>query len=648
MTSALDLLAALPWPAALVDASGAVHGTNGAWSDEPAIVAAAVGAIARGLPWEGDVASPQGRAARVQVRAVAGEEALALVLRAPPAVEQLERVTQELAQAQHLQKGLLDSIPDIAWLKDADGHFLAINQALARAVGASSPEEVVGKTDLDVSPRELAERYRADDRVVMETRRPKRVEEPHVGPAGERWIETIKVPIVDHRDVVIGTAGVARDVTERRLAEEVRSRSHAQLEALVARRTEELARANDRLLQAQKLEALGRLAGGVAHDFNNLLTVIQASIVFAERALPPDHAARDELRHIRAASARAAELTRQLLSFARKQVVAPSLVDLRDLVLHADGMLRRTLGEDVELVTLTDAPVDPVRVDRGQFETVLLNLVLNARDAMPRGGTLTLEVSTAVVAPDEAGDLAGLAPGRWTVLRVGDTGTGIPDAALPHIFDPFFTTKTPGEGTGLGLATSYGIVRQAQGEIRVVRAPGPGTTFLVCVPSAGPGAAATVTRPPAAAGGGSETILLVEDEPRVRSLVARGLEERGHRVLVASSGAEALTAEAAHRGPIDLVVTDLVMPKMTGLQLATELERRRPGLPILFVSGYAAEIAGRTLAGEGDAGQLPAGTHFLPKPFTQAELAQRVRAILDEAKSGRDGGQVVPFRSRAR
>jgi PAS domain S-box-containing protein len=374
-------------------------------------------------------------------------------------------------------------------------------------------------------------------------------------------------------------------------------------------------RLEEQLAQAQKMDAIGRLAGGVAHDFNNLLTSILSAAEFATEVVPVGSAALEDLAVVREAAQRAAELTRQLLAFARKQVVAPRVVALPALFAETERMLRRMLGEDVEIATRTPADVWPVRVDPSQFQQVLVNLAVNARAAMQRGGRLTLELRNVQVSGGDAGEVSA---GDWVLLAVSDTGAGMSAETMARVFEPFFTTKEPGRGTGLGLAMVYGTVKQAGGHISVASEVGHGTRFEILLPRAG-GAPEEVPRSAAAARGGGETILLVEDDALVLDMNTRALAALGYEVLPCRAGDEALGRARTHRGRIDLLVTDVVMPRMSGPTVARALGALRPGLRTLFVSGYAEELA---------AGGLP-NASFLPKPFTPRALAARIRELLD-------------------
>jgi two-component system, cell cycle sensor histidine kinase and response regulator CckA len=379
----------------------------------------------------------------------------------------------------------------------------------------------------------------------------------------------------------------------------------------------------EELAQAQRLESIGRLAGGVAHDFNNLLTVILgAAETLRDRLAGGRDAPLEEVEEIGAAGQRAAELTRQLLAFARKQPIAPAPLDLNAAVRGAERLLRRALGEDVELRVHLGPSLWTVCCDRGQLEQVILNLAVNARDAMAGGGALTLETRNLPAGEPSPADAPDGAAGDWVELRVRDTGTGMTPDVRAHLFEPFFTTKAPGKGTGLGLATVYGIVRQGGGHVRVESAPGQGSCFRVLLPRwlgpppepSGPDA------PPAARG--HEVVLVVEDDRAVRETTVRALSGGGYRVLVAGGGPEALALVERAGTPPDLVVTDLVMPGMGGRELASVLRARFPGLRLLFVSGYDRDAVQPS-------GPPDPGARFLPKPFTPSALLASVRAALD-------------------
>ena len=377
------------------------------------------------------------------------------------------------------------------------------------------------------------------------------------------------------------------------------------------------------LQQLQKMESLGRLAGGVAHDFNNLLTIMQGFSEMIVSSLDPSAAGRTYAKEVLKAVERASGLTRQLLAFSRKQVLEPRVVNLNELVSNLEKMLQRLIGEDVNLFTKLDPHLGLVKADPTQVEQVVMNLSVNARDAMSEGGSLTIE--TANVELDElyARQSADLRPGRYVLLSVNDTGTGMDQATLAKLFEPFFTTKAPGKGTGLGLSIVYGIVKQSHGHVAVTSEVGCGTTFKIYLPQvevADPGL--VVTEMASTAVQGSETILVVDDEEQVRSLECGVLQASGYKVLPVGDGEEALRICRESSEPIHLLVTDIVMPMMNGRELARRVALLHPSMRVLFVSGYPdeAEISSERSAGK---------TNFLQKPFTSDTLLRRIRQSLD-------------------
>jgi PAS domain S-box-containing protein len=379
------------------------------------------------------------------------------------------------------------------------------------------------------------------------------------------------------------------------------------------------------LIQAQKMEAVGRLTGGVAHDFNNLLQVILGNAEMALQEAAGSVALTNELALIRKAAERASELIQRMLAFSRQQTLRPVNLDLRDLVSGMASLLRRTLGESIEIALALDKEPNHVEVDPAQLESALLNLAINARDAMPAGGRLMIATRNVVVGAPEAKADKGLLPGRYGLLIVTDTGTGMASDVLAKVFEPFFTTKEVGKGSGLGLSMVYGFVKQSNGYVKITSQVGVGTTVSIYLPSVLPAGVeddATEKPTPGALPTGAETILVVEDDSLVRGYVARQLQNLGYRVIEAEHGPAAL-AELDTAAKIDLLFTDVVMPKgMSGFDLAAEVRRRRPGLKILFTSGYTEE----TII---PYGKLDAGTRLLAKPYRRADLARQVRAILD-------------------
>ncbi len=391
-------------------------------------------------------------------------------------------------------------------------------------------------------------------------------------------------------------------------------------EALV-KEMEERQRLEAEYRQSQKMEAMGVLAGGVAHDFNNLLTVINGYSEVLQGRLPPQSPLQDMVAQIAAAGERAALLTSQLLAFSRKQVLAPKVLSLNTVVGDIAKMLHRLIGEDIELELLLDPRLGQLRADPGQLGQVLLNLAINARDAMPQGGVLT--VKTANVELPERGSRSTLCPGRYLMLEVADTGCGMDEPTRARIFEPFFTTKGDGKGTGLGLSTVYGIVTQSDGQIDVVSSPGRGAAFRLYFPVCAEACSARQTGEHFGALAGTETVLLVEDEEAVRALVRSTLESQGYQMLEARNGDEAFQLALRYGGAIHLLVTDMVMPGMGGRQLAERLRLGRRDTRVLYVSGYSGDVMLRHGGSHGEAALL------LQKPFTPRDLLMRVRQVLD-------------------
>jgi two-component system, cell cycle sensor histidine kinase and response regulator CckA len=486
-------------------------------------------------------------------------------------------------------------VPTYAW-QEVGGTFVLVDfNDAALEITKGHIASLVGKTiaDLHGTRPEIG----ADIERCLRERKPIRCETEYTFRTGDRRLLSITY-VAAPPDIVLA---YTEDVTERRHLEE-------------------------QLRQAQKMEAVGLLAGGVAHDFNNLLTVIQAYGDSLAENLEEGSALSADVAEIRDAASRAASLTRQLLAFSRKQVLQPRSVDLGAIVAGIEPMLRRTIGEDIRVELRWETPVARVLADPGQIEQVILNLALNARDAMPAGGTLTIE--TANVEIDECSAAGDLVPGRHVRLRVRDTGHGMDEATRSRIFEPFFTTKEHGRGTGLGLSTVYGIVKQSGGTVRVDSEPGKGSSFEVFLPhepADSPAHGPALPAVPVVRQGG-ETILLAEDEDALRVITRRMLERKGYRVLTASDGRDALRV-AAEAGPIDLLVTDVVMPELGGRELYTALRALRPGLRVLYMSGYTDDEMLRR-------GMSAAGTAFIQKPFETAALLTLMREVIEAPAVG--------------
>jgi hemerythrin-like metal-binding protein/PAS domain S-box-containing protein len=481
-----------------------------------------------------------------------------------------------------------------------DGVYLAVNDGFTRFTGWEGAE-VMGRTPMDLQlwatptdQRRLTDGLQVEDCV-------QNLEAKFRRKGGELVPGLVSARVFTLRGESL-VLSMTRDITDLRRAEAERDRLRSSLH------------------QASKLEAIGQLAGGVAHDFNNLLTVIiGCAELLREEAGRGQAPSAEVVEDIAFAAGRARKLTRQLLTFARKQDVSLVSLDVNETVRATGKLLRRLVGTAVELKLTLQPDLWPARFDPGQLEQVIVNLSVNARDAMPAGGTLTIETSNV----EAAGDAA--PPGGWIRLSVRDTGVGLTPEAREHLFEPFFTTKPRGKGTGLGLATVHGIVFQCGGEISVESEPGQGTAFHVLLPRSA--ASAEPTSPRAEPVTGSEHVLVVEDEPQVREVTQGILRRAGYQVLAASSGDEALSLEASVLAPVRLVVTDVVMPGLDGRATAEELRRRHPSMRVLYVSGYTRDVIGQR-------GVLDPGVQFLAKPFTAAMLLARVRAILDAPGHG--------------
>jgi len=558
-------------------------------------------------------------------------------------VAERQRVEDGLRQAQGRQRALLDGVEDLAWLKDVSGRYVAANRTLAEAVGLSG-DAVVGLSDADLWEPQLAERLARDHRQVVGAGTVERRRETLVTSYGVKVpVEIIVTPVLDEQGQALGTAGVARDVSSEVEAERLRWQSQQELERRVWERTAELERVNrsleaelarrsaaeaerrsleKQLRQAQKMDAMGRLAGGVAHDFNNIVTVI-LSAAHALRQAPQDAAELAD--EIRAAGERAGALTRQLLAFSRQQAVEPRALAPDELVRGFLRMLDRLLGSHIRIEVSLRSGAAQVWADPGQLEQVLLNLAVNARDAMPKGGRLQVETDLPSDAePDLQGNAPG--PGPWLRLSVADSGCGMSEDVLQRVFEPFFTTKAKGHGTGLGLATVFGIVKQAGGFITVDSQPGAGSVFRVYLPRLAERAAAAEPAALAAApaGGRGEVVLFAEDDAAVRAQVARLLAGSGYRPVVASSAEEAARLFDGAGDEVDLLLSDVILPDQPGPDLARRLRQRRPGLRLLFTTGHT----DASPALEEAAATAP----VVRKPFTAGELLGAVRAALDAVR----------------
>ncbi len=515
-------------------------------------------------------------------------------------ITERKRAEAELRESREVLQAVLNAIPVRVFWKDREMTYLGCNTQFARDAGFEKTEDIIGKDDYAMGWREQAERYRADDRAVIESGQAKLlIEEPQTTPSGDQiLLLTSKIPLRDISGAITGVLGIYQDITERKTLE-------AQLQ------------------QSQKMESVGRLAGGVAHDFNNMLSVIIGRAELALMDLSPTDSIYKDILAIKTVANRSADLTRQLLAFARKQTISPKLLNLNSIIESMLTMLRQLIGEDIALIWKPADNLWMVKMDPTQIDQILANLVVNARDAIKDIGMVTIETANVVLDEAYCTAHAGSVPGQYTLLSVSDNGCGMNPETMASIFEPFFTTKPIGMGTGLGLAMVYGIVKQNNGFIDVHSEPGKGTTFQIYQPRyVGKAAQTSSEAEEAAATGGPETILLVEDEPEILEVIRMILIKLGYQLLAAATPGEAIRLAEDHAGTIHLLMTDVIMPEMNGRDLAKRLLALYPDLKRLFMSGYTADVIAHH-------GILEEGVHFIQKPFSIADLAAKVRAALD-------------------
>jgi len=554
-----------------------------------------------------------------------------------------KQAEDELVRANAFLDNIIEHVPAMIFVKDAkDLRYQRFNREGEALLGLTRAE-LLGRGDLDFFPREQALSFIARDRETLSKRDLVEIpEEPIDTRRGRRWLSTRKVPVFNRKGEPEYLLGISVDITARKQVEEELQGAHAELEARVKERTAELLRANEelkrevadrkqaeealrrseeQLRQSQKLEAIGRLAGGIAHDFNNMLSAMIGYAGLLSLSLPPDSEGQQDVKQIVLAGERAAALIRQLLAFSRKQVLQPLVLDLGKVVTGMTEMLRRLLGERVEL-QVTTGPECSVLADPTQMEQVVLNLSINARDAMPRGGHLRIAVEHFASPPPDAP----VSGGDWVRLTVADDGVGMSPETRSHVFEPFFTTKPRGEGTGLGAATVFGAVKQSGGEVVVQSEEGQGTTFQIYLPHVQDGGGERPHLSEFLRGGKrTATVLLVEDDSMVRAATRRVLVSAGLDVLEAATPGEALAVSERHAGKLDLLLTDVVLPSMNGRELAQRLSKLRPGLKVLFMSGYTAEAFSREEL-------LSPDEPFLAKPFSPDALVRRIDDVLKEER----------------
>jgi PAS domain S-box-containing protein len=522
-----------------------------------------------------------------------------------------ERTTQALQESESRFRAIFEQAAIGMAQASLDGRFVQLNQRYSEITGYSREEliqltirEITHLDDVDRTEQRLAQLLSGElPSCAMEKRYLRK-------DGGVVWVNLTASLLRSPSGDPLNFIALVQDITGQKRAEDERRNLERQL------------------LQAQKMESVGRLAGGVAHDLNNHLTVINGYCAMLLDEMGPGDPLREPVGEILLAGNRAAALTQQLMAFSRKQVAEPRVISLNDVVAEAGKMLSRLIGEDIEIITRLDPSLGSVMADPSQMNQVLMNLAVNARDAMPEGGRIVIETLNTDLDEGYAAQHAGVEAGPYVLLSITDTGAGMTQEVMEHIFEPFFTTKGTGAGTGLGLPTVYGIVKQSGGWIWVYSEPGKGSTFKVYFPRAG-GAPEPLPAPVAAAETprGTETVLVVEDQTEVRRLTLAVLKSQGYRLLEAPNGSEALSLCERDPGPIHLLITDVVMPGMTGRELATRLLALRPSLKILYISGYTANV----IAHEG---LLDPGVAYLPKPFSPAQLTAKVREVLSEPAQG--------------
>ena len=514
-------------------------------------------------------------------------------------------VRKQAEEALRFTQFAIDHMSDAAFWMTSDARLFYVNQAACRALGYSS-DELVLMTVADIDPEFPMEIW-SDYWNELREKRHFVFQTIHRAKDGRVYPVEIQANFVEFDGREYNCA-FARDITERKRVDEEREKLQAQLN------------------QAQKMESVGRLAGGVAHDFNNMLGAILGYTELGMIEVSPTDPIHGTLKDIQKAALRSADLTRQLLAFARKQTVAPKVLDLNETLKGMLKMLRRLIGEDIGLAWLPGKDLGWIRMDPSQIEQLLVNLCVNARDAIHDTGKITVETSAVTFDETDCAAHVGFTPGKYVLLTVSDDGCGIDAETLSHLFEPFFTTKEVGKGTGLGLATVYGMVKQNNGFIDVYSKPGQGTTFKIYLPrhatESGRTALMDASQPAAR---GHETILLVEDEPMILDITTKMLERQGYTVQAAATPGEAIRLAREHVGEIHLLMTDVVMPEMNGRDLAKNLLSLYPNLKRLFMSGYTADVIAHH-------GVLDEGVQFIQKPFSVQTLAVKVRGVLDEAK----------------
>jgi len=517
-------------------------------------------------------------------------------------ITERKRAEEALRASQQIIEGIINAMPMRVFWKDKNLVYLGCNAIFARDAGFAGPKDIIGKDDYQMGWRDQAELYRADDRQVNESGCSKLlIEEPQTTPAGENiTLLSSKLPLRGSKGEISGVLGTYMDITERK-------------------------RLETQLFQSQKLETVGKLAGGIAHEFNSILTAIigQSELLLGD--LPAGSPLAQNATEISQAAGRAATLTRQLLAYGRKQFLQPETLDLNRVITSMEGMFHLLMDGEVDTQIVAAPGLQAVKVDAGQIEQVIVNMAINARDAMPNGGKLTLETANVTLDQEQVSRFPELKAGEYVMLAITDTGAGMSEEVKARVFEPFFTTKSVGQGTGLGLSTCYGIIKQSGGHINVDSEPGRGTTFKIYLPQVEPQAKIPLQRLDSPdLPRGTETILLVEDDPALREMAATLLRRLGYTVLAAANGNEALSLkQQCDNGHIDLLFTDVVMPQMSGKELSERVRALYPHTRILFTSANT----GNAIVHQGALNQ---GVTLLQKPFTPSALAHKLREVLDQ------------------
>lgn len=512
------------------------------------------------------------------------------------------RQAEEALDKEHiLLRTLIDELPDLIYVKDNKSRFTVANRRIAQFMGAETPGDLIGKTDFDYYSKDIAQIFFSTEQNIIQTGKPYiQKDEPIPFPSGiTRQVLTTKIPLRDTSGKIIGIIGMGHDLTE-----------YKELE--------------NQLLQSQKMDAIGRLTGGIAHDFNNVLTAIMGYTEFLQMKLKKDKTLLSYVKEIRKAGERAVSLTRQLLAFSRKQILQPMVININSIVTDMEKMLKRLIGEDIDLVAKLDPKLGNIKADPSQIDQIIMNIAINAKDAMPQGGKLTIETENVYLDRKYASIHVSAKPGAYVMLAISDNGVGMDKETKDQIFEPFFTTKKEGKGTGLGLSTVYGIVKQSGGNIWVYSEPKKGTTFKIYLPRV----FSKIQQEQLSIGKvkkttGTETIFIVEDEEQVREMISYGLKNFGYEVVQSKSGEDALDVIEKQEFHIyDLLITDIVLPGLNGRELAEKVNQINEDTKVLYISGYADDAIVHH-------GILEEGINFLPKPFTLHDLGRKVREILD-------------------